>query len=167
MHLQLLCEFVTKIPSFSDPSITRRFLLAIVKWWVIWHRIKLQICRIQISSGNDDCFYKIFEFLPKVYWCSLRGTCTRFRTISDYLFERKSKSFDFVIGNGLPFDTSVINAKHLIRNFGHFLTELTISRHYFHYDNDTSQLVPFVHRYCHSLKSLELNLVNLQPVTII
>lgn len=116
---------------------------------------------------NDDCFYKIYEFLSKDDWCSLRGTCTRFRTISDYLFERKCKSFDFVIGNGLPFDTSVINAKHLIRSFGHFLTELTISLHYFHYDNDTSQLVPFVHRYCHSLKSLELNLVDLHTVTII
>lgn len=119
-----------------------------------------------ILDLNDDCFYVIFKLLPiTTDWCSLRDTCTRFRSISDYLFEKQSKSFQLKPNYGSVY-INLEETKRFIRSFGQYITKLSIDRNSFHYEDDPSQLVAFLGRYCHSLKSLELILIDLVPATI-
>lgn len=104
-------------------------------------------------------------------WCSLRGLCTRFQPICDYLFEQRSESFqlkpDHVYGKRTNQLLSVKDVKPLIRNFGQFIKRVSVRRDFFQkYDNPAS-LVPLVDRYCLTLKDLELIEFDLDRATII
>lgn len=107
---------------------------------------------------NDDCFYEIYKFIPIIDWCSLRETCTRFRTISDFCFDRQNTSFQLkaknVFGSSQR-QLTLNDAKRLIRNFGHLVTKLSINLYNFHLE-DAARLLPVLDRYCHTLRNLKL-----------
>lgn len=122
-----------------------------------------------ILQLNDDCFYHIYKFLPKIDWCSLRETCTRFRTISDYCFKRQSESFQLNQKNisgawyGL---LSVKDVKRLIRCFGQFITKFSVNRNDFDEQEDPAKLIPFLNRYCLALVDLKFVKIDSDPATI-
>ncbi|XP_037044884.1 uncharacterized protein LOC119080591 [Bradysia coprophila] len=99
---------------------------------------------------NDDCFYHIFKFLPIIEWCSLRETCTRFRTISDYLFKRQAETFRL-----LSYNFTVNEVKRVLRNFGQFIKKLSINQNYFRGDEDFNELLPYLECYCRSLSDVK------------
>ncbi|XP_037024854.1 uncharacterized protein LOC119066456 [Bradysia coprophila] len=118
---------------------------------------------------NDDCIYHIYEFLPIIDWCALRETCTRFRTISDYCFSRRSGTFelrDISDTSYSPHSLAASDVKHVLRNFGKFMEALTINKNHFEGNVDCNVLVLFVDRYCESLIDLKLVDINLTMSTI-
>lgn len=123
-----------------------------------------------ILQLNDDCFYELYKFLPTIDWCSLRETCTRFRTVSDYCFDRQSNKFrlEGTTVSGSSFDLMrVKDVKRLIRIFGHKITKLSINRSDFGEHEDPAQLVPLLDRYCLTMRDLEFVNINLVPATIV
>lgn len=115
-----------------------------------------------ILDLNDDCLYQVYKFLPITDWCSLRDTCTRLRTISDYCFERQSKTFKLKqIFKRSAFSLNVSTAKRVLRSFGGFIKTVTLDLYYFRRQLYCGQLVPFLGRYCGTLRDLELNGIKL------
>lgn len=122
-----------------------------------------------ILQLNDDCFYHILKFIPIIDWCSLRETCSRLRTISDYCFQRQVDTFQLAPTHvaDSPFGLLSLNeCKHLIRIFGHFVTTLTINRKHFGNSTDPGALVPLLDRYCNALLDLKFVDVDLDEATI-
>lgn len=117
---------------------------------------------------NDDCFYHIFNFLPLVDWCSLRDTCTRFRTISDYCFDRQSDSFELKQIANPSSEIQLSEAKRVLRSFGEFMKILSINRYHFsgRPSPDCNVLMLYIDRYCLSLVDLELVNFKLNLATI-
>ncbi|KAJ6649195.1 hypothetical protein Bhyg_04429 [Pseudolycoriella hygida] len=111
-----------------------------------------------IMSLNDDCFFKIYSFLPVVDWCSLRETCTRFRRISDECFKRQHQNFNINVQTlyGLNDLVSIEHVKSLIRNFGQTIKKLIINKTNFRYQDDPSTLLRLLDRYCIELEDLKL-----------
>lgn len=118
---------------------------------------------------NDDCIYQIYKFLPTIDWCSLRETCTRFRTISDYCFRRQSESFQLTPKNVIGWSDgsfTVNDVKRVIRNFGQFITKISINRGHFHCYEDPAELVRLLDRYCNTLQDLKFVKIDLTAATI-
>lgn len=118
---------------------------------------------------NDDCFYEIYKLIPIIDWCSLRETCTRFRTISDFCFDRQNTIFQLKAKNvyGSSQGQLTLNdAKRLIRNFGQFVTKLSINLHNFRLHEDAARLLPLLDRYCHTLRDLKFVRLVVPPATI-
>ncbi|XP_037037648.1 uncharacterized protein LOC119075329 [Bradysia coprophila] len=118
-----------------------------------------------ILDLNDDCFYHIYEFLPILDWCSLRDTCTRFRTIADYSFERRSETFELT-----KIDSSrklvISEVQRVLRCFGTFMKKLSINKDHFGWRANCTELMPYLDRYCQSLLDLEIVRVVFNQATI-
>ncbi|XP_037024864.1 uncharacterized protein LOC119066463 [Bradysia coprophila] len=115
---------------------------------------------------NDDCLYHIYEFLPIIDWCSLRDTCTRFRTISDDQFNRRSKTFKLSqISDRDRLKLSEV--KRVLRTFGKSMKTLSINQNHFAKLMDWNGLAPFLERYCESLVDLELVSFRLTAKTVV
>lgn len=80
----------------------------------------LNLDQLHILQLNDDCFHNIFKYLSTLDWATLSETYTRFRAISNYLFETKYKSFALEPEDvyGLRMTLSVRQAKRLAPKFG-------------------------------------------------
>lgn len=112
-----------------------------------------------ILDLNDDCIFKIYEFLPAIDWCSLREACTRLQTISDICFQRQYKSLElkgkFIYGSENDLLT-MVDVKRLIRNFGQWISTLNITRKSFVRGENFKKLIPLLDRYCKKLRNLQL-----------
>lgn len=105
---------------------------------------------------NDDCFHKIFSFLPTIDLCAVRETCRDFRGLSDICFERRSDSFCLErmrVYGSLDNSLSLNDAKCVIRNFGQFIRKLSIKQSQF---DDPTRLLPLLDRYCCELQNFAL-----------
>lgn len=119
---------------------------------------------------NEDCLYKVFSYLPAIDLCSLRGSCRDFRRIAPYCFERRSKWFclDSAHVYGVP--TKALQSKDahfVIRNFGNFLTKLSVNRSVFRCVEDALTLLPSLDQHCINLQDLTLDIFHSNPVPII
>ncbi|XP_037024873.1 uncharacterized protein LOC119066472 [Bradysia coprophila] len=116
---------------------------------------------------NDDCCYHIYKFLSIVDWSSLRDTCTRFRTISDYCFDRRRRTFELSDISNSSNKMEPSEVKRVLRAFGRFMKTLSIDRERFKRNTDCNVLVLFLDRYCRSLVDLELANFRLTRTTIV
>lgn len=123
--------------------------------------------RRHISTMPDDCFLQIFKHLHWMDLFAVRGTCKRFRNISEYIFERSIGSFKLEGRDvGSAHLLTLKDGKNYIRNFGKFMTKLSIDGKHFGELDDPSKLVPLLDRYCHALRDLEFVNVELEAATV-
>lgn len=111
---------------------------------------------------NDDCFYKIFSFLRAIDLCAVAETCHDFRRLSADCFERRNKFFRLepISIHGSRSVLTLNDAKCLLRNFGKFITKLSIESNTFRDNGDWTRLLPLLDRYCLQLQDLEVNMTD-------
>lgn len=90
-------------------------------------RYNLRSSTTKLFDLNDDCLDEIFGHLDAMELCSVRQVCKRFRQLTGWHFKRKFSAFDFSTLFADQFISSK-KARNVLRNFGHLMKSVTISR---------------------------------------
>ncbi|KAG4076564.1 hypothetical protein HA402_002727, partial [Bradysia odoriphaga] len=115
----------------------------------------------RILRLNDDCFFKIFSYLPANDLCAVSETCRDFQRLSRCYVEGHSKRFRFDRAFRLN------DAKRFIRNFGQCLKKVSLKNNEFMSEEKPIRLLPLLDRYCTQLQDLLIDVTYSDPMIII
>ncbi|XP_037027795.1 uncharacterized protein LOC119068344 [Bradysia coprophila] len=123
----------------------------------------------RILRLNDDCFFKIFSYLPANDLCAISETCRDFQRLSRYYVEGHSKRFHLERASFYNKWSKIRlnDAKRFIRNFGQNLKILSLKNDEFESDANPMRLLPLLDRYCTQLQDFVIDVSHLNPMTII
>lgn len=103
---------------------------------VVLHDIALDLAKCVPSNPltnftdlNDHCILELFEVLPLIDLCAMAEVSVRLKSLAEYFFRVKyGRHFSMkqLMNNGEKI--TIKQARQLLRNFGHLITSMHVSR---------------------------------------
>lgn len=101
---------------------------------------------VQLMSLNEDCFYKLFKWLPLDDLCQLSKTCIRLQQLTGTYYQSKCPSNWLTVTNATSDGIVLSPNKNYVKCFSKFIQNLSID--YLRSDHDV--LAAFLQNHCNS-----------------